>query len=228
MGRKAKVSFEVKLQAVLDYHNGIAGLQRIAKSIGVDKKSLKLWIMNYESQGEDGLKETHHNKHWSDELKLSAVNEYLSGNDSIMNVCKKYKISHDSILKRWIMLYNNSHMELISTGIGRKEPMTKGRKLTFDDKVEAVRYCIANNNDYNDTIKKYKVSYQQIYSWVKKYEKLGVDGLVDRRGKAKPEDKLTEMDRLKAKIKMLEAENHKIEMENAILKKLQEIERRRR
>ena len=56
---------------------------------------------------------------------------------------------------------------------------------------------------------RYKVSYQQIYSWVQKYKKSGVDGLVDMRGKAKPENKLTETDRLKAKIKMLEAENHR-------------------
>ena len=106
--------------------------------------------------------------------------------------------------------------------------MAKGRKVTFDEKVEAVQYCIANNNNYYDTMDKYKVSYPQIYSWVRKYRESGVDGLVDMRGKAKPEDKLTETDRLKAKIKMLEAENHRIEMENAILKKLQEIERRRR
>ena len=35
------------------------------------------------------------------------------------------------------------------------------------------------------------ISYQQIYSWVRKYEATGVDGLVDRRGKAKAEDELT-------------------------------------
>lgn len=61
-----------------------------------------------------------------------------------------------------------------------------------------------------------------------KYDKDGIDGLVDRRGKAKPEDKLTDMDRLRMENKMLEAKNIELEMENRLLKKIQEIERRRR
>lgn len=228
MGRKSKISFEVKLKAVLEYKNGSESHYSLAKKYGVGRSSVQRWIMIYDSQGTEGLQERHHNKEWSTEIKLSAVNEYISGNGSMWDICKKYKISNDCILKQWIMVYNDSHKELKSTGSGRNKPMTKGRKVTFDEKLEAVQYCIANNNNYYDTMDRYKVSYQQIYSWVQKYKKSGVDGLVDMRGKAKPEDKLTETDRLKAKIKMLEAENHRIEMENAILKKLQEIERRRR
>ena len=228
MGRKSKVSFEVKLNAVMTYKRGDNSQSAIAQQIGVNRKSIRQWLMIYDSQGEDGLKETHHNRSWSSEIKLNAVLDYLSGSGSMIDICQKYKISSDAILIRWIMVYNDSHKDLKSTGNGRDKPMAKGRKVTFDEKVEAVQYCIANNNNYYDTMDKYKVSYPQIYSWVRKYRESGVDGLVDMRGKAKPEDKLTETDRLKAKIKMLEAENHRIEMENAILKKLQEIERRRR
>ena len=228
MGRKSKVSFEVKLKAVLEYKKGYGSHRSLAKKYGVGRTSIERWIMLYDSQGVDGLKETHHNRAWSIEVKQSAVSDYLSGVGSLSDICRKYKISDNCILRQWIMVYNDSHKELKSTGSGRNKPMTKGRKVTFDEKLEAVQYCIANNNNYYDTMDRYKVSYQQIYSWVQKYKKSGVDGLVDMRGKAKPENKLTETDRLKAKIKMLEAENHRIEMENAILKKLQEIERRRR
>ena len=106
--------------------------------------------------------------------------------------------------------------------------MTKGRKVTFDEKVDIVKYCISHNRNYYDTMDKFKVSYQQIYSWIRKYDEKGVDGLIDRRGKAKPESKLTDDDRLKARNHLLEAENDRLRLENAILKKLQEIERRRR
>ena len=106
--------------------------------------------------------------------------------------------------------------------------MTKGRKVTFDEKVDIVKYCISHNRNYYDTMDKFKVSYQQIYSWIRKYDEKGVDGLIDRRGKAKPESKLTDEDRLKARNHLLEAENDRLRLENAILKKLQEIERRRR
>ena len=90
--------------------------------------------------------------------------------------------------------------------------MTKGRLTTLDERIEIVSYCIANGKDYGATIEKYKVSYSQIYSWVRSYEAKGPDGLIDKR----------------AKIKMLGAEIKHKDMEIAVLKKLQEIERRRR
>ena len=76
-------------------------------------------------------------------------------------------------------------------------------------------------------MRKYNVSYQQIYSWLRKYDDGGIDALVDRRGKAKPENELTDMERLRIENKMLEAKNIELEMEVRLLKKLQEIERRR-
>ncbi|MCC8013957.1 MAG: helix-turn-helix domain-containing protein, partial [Eubacterium sp.] len=81
--------------------------------------------------------------------------------------------------------------------------------------------------DYRLTMEKFNVTYQQIYLWVKKYEEKGIDGLVDRRGKAKPEAEISEIDRLKAQNKMLESEKMRLEMEVNVLKKLAEIERRR-
>lgn len=74
--------------------------------------------------------------------------------------------------------------------------MTKGRKTTLEERAEIVAFCIEHGKDYGLTVETYKVSYQQIYSWVKKYEEKGVNGLTDRRGKAKPENELTEEERL--------------------------------
>lgn len=47
--------------------------------------------------------------------------------------------------------------------------MTKGRNTTYEERIEIVSYCIEHGNDYTGTIEKYGVSYQQIYSWVRKY-----------------------------------------------------------
>ena len=105
--------------------------------------------------------------------------------------------------------------------------MTKARKTTFKERIEIVKYCIANDRNYALTMEKYNVSYQQIYLWVRKYEQKGIDGLIDGRGKAKAESDLTEVDRLKAQNQILEAEKKRLEMEINVLKKLQEVERRR-
>ncbi len=76
------------------------------------------------------------------------------------------------------------------------------------------------------TIDKYGVSYQQIYSWVKKYNEKETEGLVDKRGKRKPESRMTVLDKLRSVIKLLAERNKRLETENAVLKKLEEIERR--
>jgi transposase len=105
--------------------------------------------------------------------------------------------------------------------------MTKGRLTTLDERIEIVSYCIAQGKDYYAAIEKYEVSYYQITRWVRKYEVKGVEGLIDKRGKRKKLDEMTEIELLKAENKILKAKNQQKEMEIAVLKKLQEIERRR-
>jgi transposase-like protein len=101
--------------------------------------------------------------------------------------------------------------------------MNKGRKATQEERVEIVAFCIENDKDYGLAMEKYGVSYQQIYLWVRKYEEKGVEGLIDRRGKAKPEDELSEADRLRMENKILQAKLKDMEMENKLLKKLREL-----
>ena len=101
--------------------------------------------------------------------------------------------------------------------------MTKGRKTTQEERAQLVAFCIEHGKDYALTVETYKVSYQQIYSWVRKYEAAGVDGLVDRRGKTKPEDELTEAERLRQENRMLQAKLKDKELEIALLKQLREL-----
>lgn len=227
MGKKYKYPLELKIQVVREYERGNCELKTICNKFNVVYKTAQDWWMIYQSQGEEGLLRTHSPRKWDKSIKLSAVADYLDSKGSLREICKKYKISNKAILVSWIKVYNDSHKELKTTGSGGRKPMTKGRKVTFDEKVEIVRYCIANNRDYYAAMEKYRVSYQQIYSWLRKYDEGGIDALVDRRGKAKPENELSEMDRLRIENKMLEAKNTELEMEVRLLKKLQEIERRR-
>ncbi|WP_337019025.1 helix-turn-helix domain-containing protein [Oceanobacillus massiliensis] len=85
-----------------------------------------------------------------------------------------------------------------------------------------------NKKDYQGTAEKYRVSYQQVYQWVKKYETKGSEGLKDNRGKTKSESELSPEEKLKLEMKRMEFENERLRAENAFLKKLEEIERRRK
>ena len=105
--------------------------------------------------------------------------------------------------------------------------MTKGRKTTFDERVEIVQYCIAHDHNYIETATKFGVSYQQARSYTVKYETGGVNALQDRRGRSKPEEEMSELEKLRAENRILRAEKKRAEMEASFLKKLDEIERRR-
>ena len=105
--------------------------------------------------------------------------------------------------------------------------MTKGRKTTFDERVEIVEYCIAHDKNYMETSEKFGVSYQQARNYTIKYEESGVEGLKDNRGRRKSEDEMDELEKLRAEVKLLRAAKERAEMEISFLKKLEEIERRR-
>ena len=89
-----------------------------------------------------------------------------------------------------------------------------------------MQYCIAHDYNYAETSEKYQVSYQQARNYTVKYEADGIDALVDNRGKRKNPDQLSELERLRAEVKMLKAQKERAEMEVSFLKKLEEIERR--
>ena len=220
-----KRSTEEIINAVKRYQEGNTSQKKEAKKLGVSQQTFQDWIRRYETFGIDGFQQKEYRK-YSKTVKEAAVRDYLNGEGSHSEICKKYGISSRTQLQNWIKLYN-SHRELLSsTGRGSDIYMTKGRNTTYEERVEIVSYCIEHGNDYAAAIEKYGVSYQQVYSWVRKYTEKGVEGLVDKRGKRKPEAEMTELEKLRAENKMLEARNKRLETENAVLKKLEEIERR--
>lgn len=166
---------------------------------------------------------SHKNKKYSAELKLSAVLDYLGGGGTMKEICRKYEILSDKQLCNWILWYNG-HKEFKDRSNARGEiRMTKGRKTTQEERAEIVAFCIEHNKDYGLTVETYKVSYQQVYGWVRKYEEGGVDKLKDNRGRSKPMEEMSEVEKLKAEMKILEAKNRQLEIENAFIKKLQEL-----
>ncbi len=162
-------------------------------------------------------------KKYSTSLKMMAVQDYLNGRGSQEKICRKYGILSDRQLRDWILWYN-SHGTFKERSYAKGEIyMTKGRKTTQKERAEIVEFCIRNNKDYGLTVETYNVSYQQIYQWVRKYEEGGVDKLQDNRGRTKAESELSEVERLKLEIKILEAKNRQLEIENEFIKKLEEL-----
>ena len=220
---KGKLTDEERIAAVQDVLNGNGGCKQIAPKYGMNHETLRQYVRIAKTEGIDAVKVQKSNRRYSVEIKLQAVKEYLSLKSSLNEICAKYKIRSRSLLQQWISWYNSGKEFKERTRSERRITMNKGRKTTKEERIEIVSFCIENGKNYGLTMEKYGVSYQQIYSWIRKYKEKGVEGLNDRRGKPKPEDKLTEADKLRMENKILQAKLKEMEMENKLLKKLREL-----
>lgn len=225
--KKYSHSKEEKLEILNFYNNSHFTLNEVSELYKVNTRTIKDWQNNYLFFGEDGLeRQTNHNN-YSKEVKLGAVQDYISGKYSLRETVRRYKLSGTTVLRNWIKKYT-SHSELKDSGKGMSQTMTKGRKTTIKERIEIVQTCIAQGKSYRIVAEQYEVSYQQVYQWVKKYEEKGVQGLKDRRGHTKAEEELSNEAKLRLEIQRIERENERLRAENLFLKKLEEIERRHR
>ena len=225
MPQKTKVSAEEKARIVRDCIAGKLSRTEAARKAGVDKKSLRRWIIRYEAEGSLGFMATGKNRTYSEETKLAAVEEYLSDQGSIQEICKKYKIRSERQLWNWIRVYNSGRDFKHKMSGGSR--MKSTRKTTQEERVRIAKECIENGDNYGEIAIKYQVSYQNVYSWVKKYRELGEAGLEDRRGqRTAQQEPRTEEERLRIENAQLKHELYLARMERDLLKKLEEIERR--
>lgn len=222
---KRKYSPEEKLQIVKQVLEGRQSPSSLAKIYNVTSFAIAEWVRNYTSIGAAAFYQRGWTKRSCSEKK-AAVLDYQSNRWSMREICKKYKIKSTCQLRQWIKKYNG-HEKLKSSGIGAGNIMTKGRKTTFEERLEIVQYCIANAHDYQGTAEKHHISYQQARNYTVKYEANGIEALKDGRGKRKESDEMTELEKLRAENRLLRAEKEHAEMEAFFLKKLAEIERRR-
>lgn len=222
MGRKSKYMYEVKIKTIKRIMEGKISTKGASRETGASDRIIREWVSKYKSQGDKGLKDSQTHEQYTAEDKESAVKAYIKGKRSILSVCEEYKIRSTYQLRDWIKKYN-SHKRLKPTGMGAVA-VAKGRKTSFEERVEIVKASIESGYNYNETAEAHQVSYQQARSWTVKYEQYGIEALQDRRGRRKPESEMTAYEKLKTENKMLEARNRRLMLENEFLKKLKELE----
>lgn len=216
---------EFILKLIQLYLTGNYSFEKLAQQFNIHKSTLKEWFRKYEAFGEGVFAPQFPQRRYTKEQKVKAVEDYLSGEYSLLELMQNHQISGRTILMKWVKKYT-SHSEIKDSGKGMSQAMTKGRKTTVEERMEIVDYCLKHEKNYQLTAEIHQVSYQQVYQWVKKFEAFGEDGLRDRRGRTKSESELTTAEKLKLEIKRIERENERLRAENLFLKKLEEIERK--
>lgn len=227
MSRK-RYDEEFKRKVIQEHEAAEISCYQLGQTYDVDAKCVRSWCRLYKQFGDAYLTANHSNLNYSAEFKLQVVNAYLAGGKTYQSVAAEYEIFAPTTVRQWVMMYNN-HEELMDSRPEGSFDMVKDttRKTTLEERIRIVEHCIANNNNYALSAREFQVSYGQVYSWVKKYNSGGAEKLVDRRGKLKSEETLSEQECLQIENRMLRAENKKQQMEIDFLKKLEEIERRR-
>ena len=229
MSRRAKYSPEEKIKIVKEYLSGQSSLKEIGSRYGCTNKNgypgcFLRWIALYKAHGESAFYRNG-NSCYSKEFKTMVVEEYISGIASATDLAAKYKISNESVLLKWVGLYN-ANRELREYNPKREVYMAEARrKTTIEERKEIVEYCLSHNRDYKGTVSLYDVSYSQIYSWVRKYDIAGYEGLSDKRGHHKADDEVDELERLRRENKRLKRQLEENDMLVQLLKKVKEFER---
>ena len=105
--------------------------------------------------------------------------------------------------------------------------MRKARSTTQEERLQIVKECLESGKNYGEMALKHNVSYQQVRTWTLRFAELGEAGLEDRRGKRKKDQTpRTELEAAQIEIEQLKHKLYLSEMENRLLKKLDEVVRR--
>lgn len=225
MGRKPKYTKEQKIKASLEYINGKKSSVQLANELQSSQPKILFWAMKYKEYGEKAFDSKNTNNSYSREFKLQVINEYLEGKRSLSDLAIKYNIPSDSVVNKWVSMYNKGNV-INDYNQSPEVYKMKARKTTLVEKIEIVKFCINNNNDYVLTSKTFEVPYSLVYQWVKRYEKNGESGLdYSKKG---PNKKVvtptTDLEKLMYENERLKAELKRKELELEIIKKKQYFE----
>ena len=224
MSRRERFTPYEKEQACLDYINGNRSSAEICNCLHISTRTIQDWAAIYKKHGILGLTKKTKNRSYSKEFKMELVKKYISGEASSVDLAHQYDIS-SGLLRNWIRMYN-ANIELKDYNPKQEVYMAKARrKTTIDERKEIVNYCIEHNRNYKETASLYDVSYSQVYSWMKKYDSDGEEGLVDKRGHHKLDDEVDELERLRRENVRLKRQLEEKDMTVELLKKVKEFGR---
>ena len=225
---KPKYSVEEKIKAAERYLQGDASAAEIATEMRMTvngRKQIPEWAAIYRESGIEGFHVQKGNHNYTKEEKREAVEDYLQGRGSLREIARKHHIPDKKTLRSWIKVYN-SNKELRDYSPKPEVYVAMARKTTKEERQEIVQYCLGQGKDYKGTAAKYKVSYSQVYQWVRKYLESGETGLEDHRGKRKSDEELDELERLRRENQRLKKKLEESERLNLLLKKVREFEGR--
>ncbi|WP_087061752.1 transposase, partial [Limosilactobacillus fermentum] len=131
---KITYSTTTKLRLLSQFQNVNESLKVFADYHNVSAGRLKRWIQQYLTGGLANLERPVHNRRYPKKLKLRAVRDYRNHRLPTKEILLKYDIRGLSQLRNWVILYNNGKEPV------RKRVRKMGRKVSYDEKIEIVKW----------------------------------------------------------------------------------------
>lgn len=158
---------------------------------------------------------------YSFEFKVKVVNEYLNGEGSYPELCRRHNIPDHKQLRRWVATYKTFG----ANGLIRSR---KNKTYTYEFKLHVVELYLTTEMSYQDIALQVGITNPPIVcKWVNDYREVGPDALKPKR-KGRPaqmnKTNSTKPDKESAKVtdaeelKRLQEENLRLRIENAYLK----------
>ena len=133
MPHKQKLRPEEKEKIVRRYLEGEVSISGAAEEFSVGRTSVQEWIVQYKAEGIAAFLPHKCNRKYSPELKLQAIQDYLSGGGSLLEVSKKYGLRNKRQLQDWMKVYN-AHEDFNSVKFsGGGSYMQQGRDTTQEE-----------------------------------------------------------------------------------------------
>lgn len=129
---------EEKLRAVHEYLQGVLSIRDAALKYGVGDSSVRKWIAKYNAGGDAALLPSHTKKHYSKSFKQEVIHAYLASAGSYSELCVRYNIPSFDTARKWVLQYNDCST-IRGSETGGTTIMTKGRKTTYEERIEMDR-----------------------------------------------------------------------------------------
>jgi transposase-like protein len=152
---------------------------------------------------------------YSFELKLEAVQAYLEGKESIREVAKRFNISKTPLLT-WIAHYREN---------GEQGLISSYANYDIQFKMDVLNYMSDFGASLAQAAAVFSISSPStILQWQRQVERFGVDALLPKKkGRPSMKKKTERFVPVEGSYEALRAENERLSMENAYLKKLQAL-----
>ena len=147
MSNKVKFTPEQKMFLVLKFRELNISLSAFCRLYNVERTAIHRWSIKYDNEGLKGLEEIKKHTKYSSHTLIHAVEDYLTGNFSMLQIVKKYNLSGDSVLRQWLKWYNTPKWNLKVGEFMNREKIQKNKNVKSKDILSEKEILIRKNKE---------------------------------------------------------------------------------